>query len=203
MALGDTYASRTELKAYANISKATHDDLLDDVLDAASRGIEQVCRRQFNDAGSATARVYYPETCYRVEPDDFHTTTGLVVKTDTTGDGTFDTTWAAADYELRPLNGIVSGQTGWPYSDIWSVDTRTFPTGTRRAPVEITAQWGWASVPNQIKQACLILAEELYKLKDAPFGVAGTNDYGTIMVRENRMAMKKLMPYIREPLLVA
>lgn len=202
MALGDSYATLAELKTYANATKDTYDTLLTDALEAASRAVEQACNRQFNDAGSATARVYYPDHSCLVRPDDFHTTTGLVVKTDTGNDGTFETTWAAADFEVRPLNGVVSGQAGWPYNQIWSDGSLLFPTGARRAPVEVTARWGWAAVPKPIKQATLIIAEELYKLKDAPFGVAGNGTYGEIRVRDNPMAMKKLMPYVINPVMV-
>ena len=203
MALNAPYATLAELKSYANATKITHDALLADALDAASRGIELVCHRQFNDAGSASARVYFPEDSGLVEVDDFHTVTGLVVKSDDGDDGAYETTWAATDFDLRPLNGIVSGQTGWPYNEIWAVGNRWFPRCARRASIEVTARWGWATVPKPVKQACLIIAEELYKLKDAPFGVAGMDSYGTVRVRENPMAMKKLMPYIHHPILVA
>lgn len=204
MALGDSYATRDELKLYANATKDTFDDLLDDALEAASRGIELVCHRQFNDATTASPRVYRPLHSTLVKVDDFHTPTGLIVKTNTTGaNGVFDTTWASTDFEQRPLNGIVSGQPGWPFYELWSDGTRLFPTGTF-ATVQVTARWGWSSVPRPVKQACLIVAEELYKLKDAPFGVAGHSEkYGAIRVRENPIAMSKLAPYVRYPVAVA
>lgn len=201
--LGDPYATLTELKAYANATKDTYDDLLTDALDAASRGIETCTGRQFNDAGTASARVYYPEHSCLVEPDDFHTLVGLVIETSSAGDGVFDTTWDTADYEPRPLNGVVDGQPGWPYTELWGDGTRLFPTGVRKAPVRVTAKWGWAAVPLPIKQATLILATELYKSKDAPFGIAGNDNYGVVRVRENPMVMKKLAPYMRSPVLVA
>lgn len=202
MTLGDPYATLAQLKPYARITGTANDNELTDALTAASRAIEQVCNRQFNDTVTASARVYYPDHSCLVRPDDFHTTTGLVVKTDSGGDGTFETTWGVGDYEPRPLNGIVSGQTGWPYNQIWSDGTRLFPTGARRAPVEVTARWGWAAVPALVKQACLIMAQELYKLADAPFGVQGMGEWGVVRVRENPMAMKKLAPYVVNPVMV-
>lgn len=203
MALDDSYATLAELKAFARVKGTTDDDSLNDALEAASRAIEQFCGRQFNVAASASARVYYPEHSCLVEVDDFHTTTGLVVKVDSSGSGTFDTTWDVSDYELRPLNGIVSGQAGWPYCEIWGDGSRLFPTNSRRASVEVTATWGWATVPTPVRQACLIMAQELYKLGDAPFGVQGMGEWGVVRVRENPMAMKKLSPYVRNPVLVA
>lgn len=202
MGLGDTYATRAELKAYANVTKDTFDALLDDALAAASRGIELVCHRQFNDAGTASARVYRPLHSTHVKVDDFHTTTGLIVRTDTTGTSVFDTTWTVGDYEARPLNGVVSGQPGWPFYDLWSDGTLLFPC-ERFATVEVTARWGWATVPKPIKQACLVVAESIYKEKDAPFGIAGTDSYGLVRVRENPSVMRKLAPYVRFPVAVA
>jgi len=202
MALGDPYATLAQLKSYTGISDTDDDAELTDALTAASRGIESVCRRQFNDAGQASPRVYLPDHVLLAEVDDFHTVTGLVIKTDNSASGTYGTTWATTDYELRPLNGIISGQPGWPWCEIWAVGSHAFPR-TGRATVEVTARWGWATVPAPIKQACLIVAEELFKLKDAPFGVAGFGDMGPLRVRENPMAMKKLAPYVRNPVLVA
>lgn len=200
--IGDPYATLEELKTFTNVKQATYDGLLNDALDAASRGIESCTGRQFNKVESASARVYYPEHSCLVEPDDFHTTTGLIVRTATSG-GSFDTTWDAEDFEPRPLNGVVDGQSGWPFYEVWGTGGRLFPTGAHRAPVEVTAQWGWASVPLPVKQACLILAAELYKTKDAPFGIAGNDQFGAVRVRENPMVMKKLAAYVRFPVLVA
>lgn len=203
MALGDSYATLSELKAYLRITDTNDDNELTDALASASRGIESVAHRQFNDAGSATARVYYPDHARLAEVDDFHTITGLVVKTDEGDDGTYETTWAAADYQLQPLNGMVSGQTGWPWWEVWAVSSRRFPSCSDRAPLQVTARWGWATVPAPVKQACLIVAAETFKLQDAPFGVAGFGDMGAIRVRDNPMAMKRLAPYVRNPVLVA
>jgi len=197
MALGDPYASLADLKARLNIPAADtdHDAELEDKLKGASREVEAFCGRQFNNAGSASPRLYYPESPWLVEVDDFHTTTSLTVKTGV--DGSFDTTWSAADYELEPLNGIVEGQTGWPYWQIKAVGGRTFPCG-RRATVEITAVWGWAAVPDPIKDATLIIASESFKLREAPFGVAGFGEFGVVRITTNQVAMRKLAPYVKD-----
>lgn len=203
MALGDPYASLDELKAYLSIPDVNEDDQLTDALESASRGVEQFTGRQFNDAGAASARVYYPEHGCRVEVDDFHTTTGLVVETDTGDDGTYETEWASTDYQLQPLNGIVDGVTGWPYREVVAVEGRRFPTCSKRAPVQVTARWGWAEVPAPVKQATLIVAAETFKLSEAPFGVAGFDGFGAVRVRDNPMAARKLAPYRRHVVLLA
>ncbi len=202
MALGDTYVTLLELKDRLGDIGNEDDDVLQGALNAASRGIEKFTGRQFNDAGTATARVYRPDTHNRVQVDDFHTTTGLIVATDEGDTGVFGSTWTAGQYELTPLNGIVDGETGWPYSKIRAVSDRYFPCG-RRATVQVTARWGWATAPAAVKEACLISAVEIFKLKDAPFGVGGYTDFGIMRVRDNPFVARMLAPYQRHVLLVA
>jgi len=201
MALGDPYATLVELKTRLGIEDVGDDDQLDDALETVSRGIEKFCRRQFNKATTASARLFYPDRCAMAMVDDFHTTSGLLIATDAGGDGTFETLWSATDYELHPLNGIADGDLGWPYYKIKAV-RKAFPIGTDRASLQVTAQWGWAVVPGPVHTACLILAEECFKLKDAPFGVAGFGEYGAVRVRQNPMAAAMLAPYRRDPVLV-
>jgi len=202
MALGDSYATVADLRSRLNITDTTDDTRLTAALSAASRGIERTCQRQFNTASTATARVYRPDSRYEAKVDDFSTTTGLIIKTDEGDDGTYDTTWDTSDYELFPLNGIQDGEVGWPYWRIRSVESRWFNTWNRRAFLQVTAKWGWAAVPAVIAESTLIVAAEMFKLKDAPFGVAGFGDYGAVRVRENPVVGAMIKPYIREPVLV-
>lgn len=207
--LGDAYATTSELEnrlhgeGEVNLSVAFDTDELQAALDTASSGINGVCGRQFNKTTTASPRRFYPDTCGRVEVADFHTTTGLIIETDTADDGSFATVWDAADYELMPLDGIVDDEPGWPYNEIIAMGAREFSLTARRASVRVTAQWGWASIPDPVHTACLIAAVEIWKLKDTPFGVAGTSEWGTIRVRENPFVMKMLNRYIRTQVLVA
>jgi len=201
MALGDPYATTAELKTRLGITDSTDDTQLGEALSVASRAVEKVCRRQFNKTTTASARVYDPDHCHLVVVDDFHTTTDLAVKYDSAADGTYETTVTSANYELRPLNGIVDGESGWPYWQIHAVNL-AFPTGTGRASMQVTAQWGWNAVPAGVKEATLVVAEETFKLKDAPFGVAGFAEFGVVRLRQNPKAMEWLTPYRRTAILV-
>lgn len=201
MAIGENYATLPELKSYLRIDNTTDDSELTDALTSASRGIDKYCDRSFGKDTSATARVYYPDDACVVRVDDFHTTTGLIVKTDSGDDGTYETTWLVTDFQLEPLNGIVDGEIGWPFTRVRAV-VGNFPVGARRAAVEVTAQWGWAAVPASVKQSCLIMAAETFKLRDAPFGIAGFGDFGMVRVRDNPMARAKLDPYRRDAVMV-
>jgi len=203
MALGDLYVDPEDLKVRLDIDD--NDDMvrLSGAVGAASRGIETFCGRQFNDAGAATARVFQPTSDCLAYVDDFHTITGLVIKSDDDDDGSFERTWTTADYELGPLNGVVGGESGWPYSKVRHVGwNRGFPR-LRRAGLQVTARWGWASVPAAVTEACRIAAEEIFKLRDTPFGVGGYGDFGVIRVRDNPFTSRMLMPYKRSSVLVA
>ncbi len=68
--------------------------------------------------------------------------------------------------------------------------------------MQITGIWGWATVPAAIRQATLIAAAEIFKLKDAPFGVTGFGDLGIVRIQANPMVARLVGPYIRNPVLV-
>lgn len=186
MALGDPYAAGAELKLRLGIEDDTEDTRIATALAVATSGINGFCRRQFNKAGSVSARVFTPtDRCFTVV-DDFFTTTGLVVKSDEDGDGVYETTWAATDYQLEPLNGIVDAEPGWPYWIIRAVGSRRFPRHHReRAALQTTAQWGWDEVPDSIHEATLVLAEDIFKLGSLPFGAGGYGEFGRMRARDN------------------
>ena len=210
MTLGSAYATKSDLKGYAEHFTDTVDDTqIDEILLQASRDIEHVCRRQFNSDSSATVRYFYPEhpSLTNLENEgmnDFYTTIGLVIATDSAGDGTYATTWASTDYQLEPLNGYVDGESGWPYYRIRAVGNNTFGTWdvTTRPPLKVTAKWGWTAVPTNIKVACIYIALENLKLKNASFGVVASDQFGPIRVRDNPRLMRMLQPYIWQPVLV-
>lgn len=204
MALGDPYATLDEFKAYLSLDDSRDDGELEDALNAASRQIEGWCSRQFNNTTIAVPQLYRPCDGLMVKVSDFYSTDDLVIETDTAGDGTFATEWADDDYVLEPVNGIVGGKYGWPYNLVIAVGAHAFPTLGPRAGLKVTAKYGWAAVPAPVKQACLITASELFKLKGAPFGVAGMGEYGQIRVREVPSKVGPLLaPYRLSQVLVA
>jgi hypothetical protein len=204
MALGDPYITLAALKNYVGIPDADtqDDDEITTALASISRELEKCCHRQFNDAGTTSARVYYPTGAGLLKVDDFSTAQGLVVAVDQDDDGVFETVWSAGDYQLEPLNGVVDGEKGWPFWRIRAVGGRCFPTRNRRASAQITARWGWAAAPAPIIQSAKIAGSECLKLKDAPFGVANMDQYGPIRVRQNPMIAAKWKPYVRDAILV-
>ena len=203
MAIGDPYVTLTELKGLIGKQGADQDQRITDALLGASRGIDKHCGRQFNKAGSVSSRIYRPEGHNVVKVDDFYTTTGLIVAVDQDDDGVFETTWSTSNYQLEPLNGVVDGDPGWPWYTIRAVGGAQFPcSSSGRATVRVTADWGWATVPEPVKAACRIVAIEAYKLPEAPFGIAGFGDFA-MRVRDNPIARSKLAAYQRHPWLGA
>lgn len=202
----DIYATVAEMQERFALPSGSKETKVERAIRSASRSIDKTCGRVFYLSATATARQFYPDTRFRVKTDDFYTTTGLIVATDQDGDGVYEVTWPSTDYQLEPLNGIVDGEPGWPYNKLTSVSGAWFPPHhgvPRRAPIQVTAKWGWAAVPDGVHEACLIVASELLKLDDAPFGVAAYGDFGPIRVRDNPIAMRHLQPYIRYPWLAA
>lgn len=183
------YATEGQLKSYVTIDDGIDDTLLRDAIATASRDIDNYCGRSFGKAETATARSYRPAGPGLVKVNDFWTTEDLVVSVD-------GATWTTGAYQLEPLNGVVDGEEGWPYSELHAIGGSRFPRSVDdRASVQVTAKWGWADVPAPVHQACLIIAAEAFKLKDAPFGVAGFGDYGVVRIRNNPIAASKLAPY--------
>ena len=191
MALTDPYVTAAQLKTRLGISDSTDDTAITAAVNAASRWIDNHCNRRrfgFNVTTSATARVYRPLTLYRCRIDDVSSTTSLTVKIDQGQDGTFETTWTNnTHFLLEPLDAVASDGDSRPYTSLTTIESNFFPRSYRRPSVQVTALWGWPAVPSLVTEACYQLAEETFKLKDAPFGVAGVNDFGVLRIGNQTM----------------
>lgn len=170
----------TNLKTHLNISGSQHDTRIGYAVNAANQAVVQWCGRSFDDAGIASARTFYPQSCHVAKVDDFHTTTGLVVATDEGDDGTYETTWTiSTDFYLEPLNQLANGVTV-PYRRIRTTGTRWFPVRGYRPSLQVTARWGWAAVPDAVFEATLIKAARIFFRKDSPQGIAGVDQFGVV-----------------------
>jgi hypothetical protein len=168
-----------------SISDNTDNDLLEDLIESASRSIDRIANRRFYLDSVASARLYRAYSDIFVYIDDLGTTTDLVVKTDSNGNGTYAKTLTLnQDYILDPLTAPSLSR---PYTQLTMVsNTETWPIfpgltqNGLRPGVQVTARWGWPSVPDDINMACLILTADLYKRKDAPGGILGLGDLGVV-----------------------
>jgi hypothetical protein len=183
MAITNGYCSLNEMKAALRITDSVDDELLELSINAASRQIDGYCERVFYS--TTTTRIFAPQTSTMCEIDDLVSITHL--KTSSDGDGAFDITWGATDYQLEPLNQLNGGIVS-PYTRIRAVGDYLFPEFpnyglNHEATVQVAGVFGYsASVPDAIKQACIILAMRQFKRYDSPLGVAGFADIGVIRV---------------------
>lgn len=199
MAITNGYCSLAEIKAALRITDSVDDTLLELSVNAASREIDGYCERVFY-ATSAT-RIFTPQTALICEIDDLISITSL--KTSSDGDGVFDVTWAATDYQLEPLNQLASGLSS-PYTRIRAVGDYLFPEFpnyglNHEATVQVVGSFGYsATTPDAIKQACIILAMRQFKRYDSPLGVAGFGDIGVMRVsRVDPDVAALLEPYVK------
>jgi hypothetical protein len=200
------YITADELREYIGSDTTNFEGLADSAVTVASQKVDAMCDRTFTPDSTATARVFDPLNTWCAPVDDFWTTTGLIVKTDDGGNGTYSTTWTLnTDFILAPNNGRQGGITGWPYTEIRPLNSRGFYTwfGIRRPPfIQVTAKWGWAAVPDAVKIASLMLAAQTFKMKDAPDGYVGLDGWGPVRIKENPAVRDILSPYMRAQIAV-
>ena len=200
MALTNAYATLAEFKSELGGQGSTHDSELEAALNAASRSIDGYTGwpHGFWQDSTVAVRTFRADSRYCcLIPEGISTTTGLIVKLDDDGDGTFETTLTInTDFILEPLNAAVNVPV-WPYTEIVAVDNYSFQSGYGRPGVQVTAKFGWPAVPDDVEKACIVLAHDLFKMKDAPFGVAGIADMGVLRVTQNKTVSMLLAPYRR------
>ena len=174
------YTSQALVKAYLGIPSSTSSEntAIDNAIAAADAEIDQITGRTFVVPSGATAKTFIPYDDYTLYVDDVAQLTGLVVKEDTTLDGTYDTTLTiTTDY-------VVNGNNA-PYRVIKRVDGDTWPRDRYGRPtVEVTAFYGYGmAVPDQIKQCSLVIAARLYQRRSSPLGFqAGSVDVGFVRI---------------------
>ena len=180
MAITNGYATLAEAKAYLSIADSIDDTMLESMVEAASRSIDNIAGRRFYLDASASARLYRGTNPYILTVDDFGSTTGLALALDTGGDGTYETTLTYnVDYVVGPFNAVAMGK---PYTQISLVGGQLLPwlLPNLRPSVQMTAKWGFPTVPDDISQACLILTADMYKRKDSVGGNLGISELGAI-----------------------
>lgn len=177
---GTLYVQLAEIKATLEMSGTNFADAdILSALNASCRAIDELADRRFYvDADANQVRYYSPTDPWVLDIDDLVTLTSL--KTDSTGDGTFETTWATTDYLKEPLNAAAEGE---PFTRLSThpLGTQSFPTSYPRT-VELTGKFGWPVVPAQIKQATTILTHRLLRrAREVPFGVSGIGLDGSVV----------------------
>jgi hypothetical protein len=186
VAVTNGYATVAQLRTHLGDTNSTQNlELLERAINATSRAIDKHCGRRFWIDPTVQTRVYRPEDGDLAWVDDIATTTGLVVKTDTSGDGTYATTWASTDYELQPLNADANGQ-AYCWTRIAAVDRYLFPTAGKAAPLQVTAKFGWSAIPDEVEEACILRAASIFKRRESVDGVSGFGEFGVVRISTRR-----------------
>lgn len=170
---------------------------------AASAGyLNEYCGRHFNRV--TETRTYQPTNIWELDVDDIVPGTAITLKVDQDGDGVFEDTWTqGTDYQLklgRMSYNVNASGTPRPYRKVQVLQSgKWFPYTwpyTHLDRVQIATTWGWAAVPWQVAEGNRILAADLFKMKDAPFGIAGSADLGVIRIAANPWLVELLRPYV-------
>jgi hypothetical protein len=205
------YCTLNDVKNQLSIDEAdvTDDALIESVINAASRQIDRYCGQRFWLDPSVVTRQFYVDD-YGVDLDlaqddviGIGDTTGLIVKADTAGTGSYATTLASGtDFLLAPSNAAITSPAA-PYTSLTlglsGATTYAFPRSYGRPAAQITATWGWPAIPDDVALACALQAMQLFKSKDAVFGVASFGEFGPLRVRSalNPIAEGLIAPYAR------
>ena len=161
------YTTRAVVKTYLGIPSGTasEDDAIDAAIDAAEAEIDNYTGRSFSVPGSTSTKVYRPMNDRVVLVDDIAQTTSLVLKVDSSDDGTYDETLTVTS------EFVVDGNQA-PYRVIRRVDGSSFPRYTSdRATIQVEAYYGYGmSIPKAIVQASTVLGARLYQRRSSPLG---------------------------------
>lgn len=139
----------------------------DDAITVASRWVERYTARQFHSSGALPTARYFDALGLVVAIDDCRSITS--VQTDTGDDGTHATT--VTDYQALPAYGRDALLGEVPYTELRALSWLVWPlTGDRAGAVKVTGLWGWASVPDDVKRATAVLAQDLLRDPESAFG---------------------------------
>lgn len=189
MTVSTSYCTADDLKwelgSYEMTDDGSDDSKFELAISAASRQVDNYCNQRFWMDDAVVTRTF--ETTMRDRlylTDGIATTVGLVIALDVNDAGTYGTTLTSGtDYILRPTNAaqMVPAE---PYDEIRLVGSayQFQRSSYGRELLQVTAKWGWPAVPDEVKKATLVQAADLFKAKDATFGVVGSNDFGTVRI---------------------
>ena len=197
MAISNGYCTLAEAKEQLGIdsSDSTEDSFIEPLVEAASREIDAFTGQFFHSASSET-RYYTSFDGVYVYVDPIQSLTALT--SDADNDNTYETTWATTGsdyrYRLEPVNASTNSESYWRLHAI----TANWPTTS--AAIKAAGTFGWATVPKQIREACLLQTARLFVRRSAPFGIVEAQDGGMMQVRGGLdRQVKELIERYRAP----
>lgn len=180
MAWAPDYITGDELGDELRIDDDIDDAQLDRWATSASRAVDDHCKRQFGQVAAPEARLYTPvfsrSRCAWLVPIDDLMVAPTEVAVQQYVVGVFV---AVTGSVLRPLNAAVKNR---PWVELALPDTAAVGSvfGSEGS-VRVTAQWGWAAVPTEVKEASFLQGSRFAARRDSPYGIAGSPDTGSEM----------------------
>ena len=171
-------------------------------------------------------RTYMPDTIWELSIDDVcpALASTLQVNLDYDGDGIFETAWgnpaapvgSGTFYQLKignpsnyedNWNPNAAGGVARPYTQLQALMIPgAIATNGAWLPfvwpyshlnrVQLIGTFGWDYVPPEVQQASLMLCHDIYKSREAPWGMAGNPATGVMRVQSNPWVVELLRPYI-------
>lgn len=204
MAITNGYCTLNEVKSAARITDSTDDVLLENCVEAASRRIDGFVNRFFYQI-SATISLYLTDTNvvgpysynqYTLSIPDLYSITTL--KSDDDGDGVFETTWTQnTDYRLEPLDTVLQTR---PYNKIIAIGAKSFPVIFQppMPGMQVQGVWGWPAIPDDVREAAIIMSLRLFSRYNSPLGVLGFGEMGAVTVRAVDPDIREMLSPYRE-----
>jgi len=194
------YPSLSDLKSYLSepVLETRHDASMGGSLASAVAKVEAYTDRYFGQTEEPSELDFVPSTRLRVSARDFYGSPTVSVDSDL--DGTFATTLGGGEWVTGPSDQ----RAGYPSYEIRLV-SGVFPVPVGGRPtVRVDAQWGWESTPPEVFSSVLELAAEIWKRRDAPFGIAGFDQLGAVIrVSASDVRVLSKIEYLRRfPVLV-
>ena len=194
MAILNGYCSLQDVKSALRLTDNVDDGLLEKAIESASRRIDGYCGRFFYKSTSTSINIYPINEYLLRMPQDLATST-VTIKIDTTANGTYATTLTqGVDYILEPTDAVLQSR---PYLNARMVGGATFPLFVTPSfpTVQVTAQWGWNTVPDDVNQACVLLAMRQFARLNAALGVVGFADMAITVRAVDPDVRDLLSPY--------
>lgn len=180
------YLTVAEEKTYLRSEITVDDTLIEQAINSAETIIDNACQRRFEVASSSTARVFIPSGS-TVQIINDCTVIASVVDNGTTLVNN-------VDYQREPLNGLSATGETWPYYRLRRLNGWWY-SSTNTATITVTATWGWAAIPPQVKESCKIITKDLLEMRDIKFGLVAITEAGGVGTRENRIVRDMIATY--------
>jgi hypothetical protein len=149
------------------------------IIEAVSRNIDRHCGRFFYTTATGTVKYYQADDGAYVCVDDLVSIDTSGLTTDEDGDRTYETTWAATDYDLTPYNAAAVGD---PYTELCTTPAGRYSFPTIAKGVKITGSWGWPTTPPEVVEACFLEAARTWQHAHSPSGVSASSELGSWIV---------------------